>query len=75
MTLACAAMGLILAACAAYAASHPLRAAILRARWAWRCRGCPPRNDGDPLDEREQEKLDGILRGWPQTARTERSQA
>jgi hypothetical protein len=50
-----------------------VRRAVLRARWAWRCRGCPPRNDGQPLGETEHDELTAIRRGWKDTARTERS--
>jgi hypothetical protein len=49
-----AACGMILAGCAAYAFSGPLSAAILRARWAWRCRGHPalPGHETIPAPER-----------------------
>ena len=50
-----------------------VRTAVLRARWAWRCRGCPPRNDGRPLGEAERGELITIRRGWGKTARPERS--
>jgi hypothetical protein len=51
-----------------------IRIAILRARWAWRYRGRPPRNDGGPLKEWERRELVTILRGWGDTA-PERSRA
>jgi uncharacterized membrane protein len=45
-------------------ACRDLRTAILRARWAWRCRGKPPvRSRVAPLKEREREELDAIARG------------
>jgi hypothetical protein len=50
-----------------------VRGAVLRARWAWRCRGCPPRNDGHPLDDTETGELITIRRGWKDTARPERT--
>jgi hypothetical protein len=50
-----------------------VRTAVVRARWAWRCRGGPPRNDGDPLQEWERWELSAILRGRKKTARPERS--
>ena len=64
---------LALAGCAAWAARGRIRAAVLRARWAWRCRGRPPRNDGDPLEGEDLLAYLLILRGWGKTARTERS--
>ena len=60
----------------AYRAARALITAyliILRARWAWRHRGRPPRNEGDPLDEQEREQLIAIRRGRRKIARPERS--
>jgi hypothetical protein len=50
-----------------------VRTAVVRARWAWRCRSGPPRNDGEPLQEWERWELITILRGRKKTARPERS--
>ena len=65
---------LALAGCAAWAARGRISTAILRARWAWRCRGCPPPgSEVDPLGEREREELITIRRGRRKTARPERT--
>jgi hypothetical protein len=69
----------ILAGCAAYAwdvldGRQRISTAILRARWAWRCRGCPPPgSEVDPLGEREREELITIRRGRRKTARPEKT--
>jgi hypothetical protein len=49
------AVGVILAGCAAYAwdvldGRGRVSTAILRVRWAWRCRGCPPPRRGPGRD-------------------------
>ena len=62
---------LVLAVCA-WALRRQLRAAILHARWAWRCRKPPARNEGHPLEESEREALITIRRGY-KTAAAERS--
>lgn len=73
------AVGVILAGCAAYAwdvldGRGRVSTAILRARWAWRCRGCPPPgSETAPLGEREREELITIRRGRRKTARPERT--
>jgi hypothetical protein len=65
---------LILAGFAAWAARGRIRTAILRARWAWRCRGKPVLREIDPLDEWERAELITIGRGLKgKPARTERS--
>ena len=77
MAAACIACGLIAAGCIACAlAGDRITGAITRARWNRHCRGKPPRNDGQPLDEREREELITIARGLkgnatrPQRSRT-----
>ena len=74
---ACIACGLIAAGCiACIIAGDRITRAVTRARWAWRCRGKPSRNSGQPLDEREREELITIDRGlkgksaWPERTRT-----
>ncbi len=46
---------LALAGCAAWAARGRIRGAVLRARWAWRCRGRPPIRN--LLEQWEREEL------------------
>jgi hypothetical protein len=59
---------------AATLAIRAARLAVVRARWAWRCRGCPPpASERDPLREHEREELLTIHRGWKDTARPERT--
>ncbi len=65
---------LVLLICAACIAPGRVSAAVLRVRWAWRCRGRPPRNSGEPLEEWEREELITIRRGLKgRAARPERS--
>jgi hypothetical protein len=65
---------IIIAGCGAYIARGRIRGAILRARWAWRCRGKPVLSEVDPLDEWERAELITIGRGLKgKPARTERS--
>lgn len=63
--------------CAAYTASclpeHALRGAVLRARWAWRCRGHPPVPHDGELPEGDMAGFDAIVQGWNRTAPAERS--
>ena len=63
-----AAAALILAGCCACAYSvrdGRVRAAVVRARWAWRCRGHPARpDDGDPLDRGEFCAFAGLVESW-----------
>ena len=48
--------------------------AVLRARWAWRCRGArPPVREVAPLREWENSELITIMRGRKKTARPERT--
>jgi hypothetical protein len=47
--------------------------AVLRARWAWRCRGKPPVRSRVRLEPWEHEELAAIRRGRKKTARPERS--
>ena len=71
MTAACIAVGLILAGASAWARSalagheQPARYAILRARWAWRCRGRPPVRDegGGKLTREEARALGNLAAG------------
>ncbi len=63
---------LALAGCAAWAARGRIRGAVLRARWAWRCRGRPPIRN--LLEQWEREELITIVRGLKgKAARPERS--
>jgi hypothetical protein len=72
------AVGVILAGCAAYAASvlagheRPARYAVTRARWAWRCRGRPPVRDegGERLTREEAQALGNLAAGRDVRART-----
>ena len=73
-----AAVTLILAGCCAYACSRGerVRAAVVRARWAWRCRGHPARpDDGDPLDRDEFCAFVGLVECWRHDVSTEGSRA
>jgi hypothetical protein len=77
---ACTAMGLILAgaACIWCAMGGPgaacLRRAIIRARWAWRCRGCPPPgSEVDPLDRDDMRAFTAAIRAWRLPAVPERT--
>ena len=63
----------VLAGCIAYAASvlpgrH--RTAVLRARWAWRCRGKPVPGDGEGLTREEIQVLGNIEAGRDVRSRT-----
>jgi hypothetical protein len=50
------------------------RAAILRARWAWRCRGHPPiTSERDPLNRDEMRAFLAAVRCWKYPAPPERS--
>jgi len=71
------ATGVILAGCGAYAWSvlggwDLVRAAVLRARWAWRCRGNPPVRDegGEDLTRAEIQVLGNLAAGRDVRART-----
>lgn len=72
MTAGCAACGLILAGCAAYAGWDRISYAVTRARWAWRCRGRPPVRDegGEKLTREEIQALDNLAAGRDVRART-----
>jgi hypothetical protein len=63
---------IFLAACGAYAARDRIRDAVLRARWAWRCRGKPVPGDGERLDLDEEREFSTAVRSW-KYARPERS--
>ena len=69
-----AACGMVLAGCAAYAASvwhdHGQPWLLVRARWAWRCRGAPtpPRSEVDPLDRDDMRAFIAVVRAWRQPA-------
>ena len=78
--LGCAAAALVLGSCCAYALSvlpgrERVRGGILRARWAWRCRGHPARpDDGELLDRDEMRAFLGLVECWRHdTAPAERS--
>ncbi len=64
------ATGLVLAGCAAYAARDS--AAVVRARWAWRCRGKPPVRDegGEGLTREEIQVLGNLDAGRDVRSRT-----
>jgi hypothetical protein len=74
------AMALVIAACIAVAASiltsREQLPAVLRARWAWRCRGHPPlpERDRDPLEGDERHAFLAIVEDWhhpaPERSRT-----
>jgi hypothetical protein len=78
VTAACIAVGVILAGIAAWARSalngheQPARYAILRARWAWRCRGRPPVRDegGEKLSLEEARALGNLAAGRDVRTRT-----
>lgn len=78
---ACTALGLILAGLAAYARSvlagreQPVRSAVVRARWAWRCRSKPAiTSEHDPLDRGQMRAFLAIVETWRHdTAPAERS--
>ena len=46
------------------------RAAIVRVRWAWRCRGKPVPGDGEPLTRDEIQALGNLAAGRDVRART-----
>jgi hypothetical protein len=76
--LAYAACGTVAAGCTAWSwcvlAGHeqPVRTAVLRARWAWRCRGKPPVRDegGERLTVAEVQALGNLAAGRDVRART-----
>jgi hypothetical protein len=70
-----AAAGLILAGCGACAWSILTgHRAIIQARWAWRCRGCPPPgSEVDPLDRDDMRAFIAVVRAWRQPAAPERT--
>ena len=50
------------------------RTAIVRVRWAWRCRGCPPPvSEFDPLDRDERRAFIAVVRDWRRPAAPERT--
>jgi len=67
-----AARTLLAAAVPAAWAIGRARAAILRARWAWRCRGNPPVRDegGEKLSREEFQVLGNLAAGRDVRART-----
>jgi hypothetical protein len=68
------AVGVILAACAAYAARGRISTAILRVRWAWRCRGCPPPgSEVAPLGRDDMRAFTAAVRAWRLPAAPERT--
>jgi hypothetical protein len=73
------AVGVILAGCAAYAwdvldGRGRVSTAILRVRWAWRCRGCPPPgSEIDPLDRDDMRAFTAAVRAWRLPAAPERT--
>lgn len=65
---------IVIAAAAILGLAAPrISTAIIRARWAWRCRKPPTRNSGGPLEQWEREELITIRAGRRKTARPERS--
>ncbi len=58
-----------LAGCA-YAFRHHIRGVILRARWAWRCRGKPVPGDGEKLTREEIQVLGNLDDGRDVRSRT-----
>ena len=72
---ACIACGLIAAGCiACILAGDRITRAITRARWAWRCRGCPPpRSEVDPLDRDDMRAFTAAIRAWRLPAVPERT--
>ncbi len=65
---------LTLAGCAAWAARGRISAAVLRARWAWRCRGHSARpDDGEKLNRADYLTFVGLVETWRQPAAPERS--
>jgi hypothetical protein len=51
-----------------------IRTAVVRARWAWRCRGCPPpSSEVDPLDRDDMRAFTAAVRAWRQPAAPERT--
>jgi hypothetical protein len=51
-----------------------IRTAVVRARWAWRCRGCPPPgSEVDPLDRDDMRAFTDAVRAWRLPAAPERS--
>jgi hypothetical protein len=55
--------GVVLAGCAAWALGDRISTAITRARWAWRCRGKPVREDGEMLTFEETRILGNLAAG------------
>ena len=76
IALGCGACGLVLAGCTAYALSardgRGLPRLLVRARWAWRCRGNPPVRDegGVKLSRDELQALGNLAAGRDVRART-----
>ena len=71
------AVGVVVAGCIVYAWDalggwQLTRAAVLRARWAWRCRGNPPVRDegGEDLTRAEIQVLGNLAAGRDVRART-----
>jgi hypothetical protein len=51
-----------------------VRTAVVRARWAWRCRGCPPPgSEVDPLDRDDMRAFVAAVRAWRLPAAPERT--
>jgi len=73
------AVGVVVAGCIVYAWDalggwQLTRAAVLRARWAWRCRGCPPpRSEVDPLDRDDMRAFIAAVHAWRMPAAPERT--
>ena len=70
------AVGVVVAGCIVYAWDtlggwQLTRTAVLRARWAWRCRGNPPvPDDGEDLTREEIQALGNLAAGRDVRART-----
>jgi len=69
------AVGVVVAGCIVYAWDalggwQLTRTAVLRARWAWRCRGKPVPGDGEKLSREEIQALGNLAAGRDVRART-----
>jgi len=50
------------------------RTAVVRVRWAWRCRGCPPpASEADPLSRDDMRAFIAVVRAWRRPAAPERT--
>jgi hypothetical protein len=60
----------LLTAAIAVLSLRPARTAVLRARWAWRCRGRPVPGDGEKLTREESQALGNLAAGRDVRSRT-----